>query len=80
VVSARLGNSVLANLVEESLVADLQDRRCLLAIPIRLFQRASNSERLGFVLGRAGQRFQASRLACFGRVARYTSGAVVARQ
>src|ERR1700732_966127 len=60
VVALGLGDSVLSNLIEQCLVADLQYRRRLLAVPIRLFQRAGDG--LGFcaVFGIACQRLQSA--------------------
>ena len=48
--AALLCDAVLANLIEQGFVADLEQRRCLLAVPIRFFERAGNCFGLGFVL------------------------------
>src|SRR5215471_18645184 len=60
----RLRDSVLPNLVKERLVADLQERSSLLAIPIRLFERAGNRFGFSFILGVAGKRLETSRWFC----------------
>ena len=54
------GNSILPNLIQQGFVADLQKTGCLLAIPIRLFERLPDGFAFGFVLGVAGQRLQSS--------------------
>jgi len=63
VVALGLGNSILPNFVEQRFVADLQKRRCLLAIPVGLLERLPDGFAFGFVFGGARQRFQSA--ACF---------------
>src|SRR5208282_2846287 len=48
-----LGNPILPDLIQQRLVADLQQRRGLLAIPVGLLQRMRDGLRFGFVLGSA---------------------------
>ena len=55
-----LGNPVLANLIEQRLVTDLQQRRRLLAIPIGFVERLADRFSLGSIFGGAGQRLQPS--------------------
>ena len=61
VVALGFGDSILPDLVEQSLVADLENRGCLLAIPVGLFESLGDGLRFGFILGGACQRFQAAR-------------------
>ncbi len=65
-VTLRLGNSVLANLVEQGLVADLENGCRLLAIPVGLFESFGDGLRFGFVLGRASQGLQPPRISSLG--------------
>ena len=51
------GDPILPDLVEQGFVADLQNGRGLLAIPVGLFEGAGNGLRLGFIFRAAGQRF-----------------------
>ena len=44
-----LDNAVLAHLVEQGFVADIEEPRCLLAAPVRLLQRTPDGFHLGFV-------------------------------
>ena len=62
VVSLRLGYSVLANFIEQGLVADLENGCRLLAIPVGLFESLGDRLCFGFILGRASQRFQTTRV------------------
>ena len=66
-VALGLCDSVLANFVQQRLVADLQDRRSLLAVPVCLLQSAHNCFRLGFIFGAAGNRFQTAAIAILRR-------------
>ena len=59
-VALGFGDAVLPNLIEQRFVADLQKRRGLLAIPVRLFERLPDGFSFGFVLSIASQRFQAA--------------------
>ena len=70
----------MPDLVEQGFVADLQNGGGLLAIPIGLFQGASDSEGFRLVLRRAGKRLQPSGIIRPGRFAGSSSGAIVARQ
>jgi len=63
VVAFVVGDSVLANFVEQGFVADLQDRGGLLAVPVCLFQSAHDGFGFGFVFGAAGEGFQATGIA-----------------
>jgi hypothetical protein len=56
VVALGFGNAVLPDLVEQSFVADLQQRRCLLAIPVGLFECPRDCLGLGFIFRAAGER------------------------
>ena len=78
----RLGNSVLADFVEQGFVADLEKAGGLLAVPVGLFQSLSDGLRLGFIFGGSCQGFQASAGLSSARrgVARYSTGAVVSGQ
>ena len=49
--AAALRDAVLTDLIEQRFVADLQQRGRLLAIPVRLFQRAGDGFRLRSILG-----------------------------
>ena len=60
VVAFGFGDSVLADLVEQRFVADLENRGGLLAVPVGLFQSLGDGLRFGFIFGGAGQRFQAT--------------------
>ena len=66
-VSLRLGNSILPDLVEQSFVADLKNSGSLLTVPVGLFQGLGNSLRFGFIFGGARQRLQAARFRSPGR-------------
>ena len=61
VVALGFGNAILPDLVEQGLVADLENRGCLLAVPVGLLESLSDGLRFGFIFGGAGQRFQATR-------------------
>ncbi len=56
----RLRDAVLPDLIQQRLIADLQQCRGLLAIPIRFLQSSRNRFRLGSILGIAGKRFQSA--------------------
>jgi hypothetical protein len=56
------GNPVLPDLVEQSFVADLQNRCGLLAVPVGLFESLRDGLGFGFVFGGARQRLQAARI------------------
>ena len=58
VVALGLGYAVLPNFVEQGLVANLEDGRRLLAIPVGLFESFGNGLRFGFILRRPSQGFQ----------------------
>src|SRR5580704_13267695 len=58
VMALGLGNPILPDLIQQRLVADLQQRGGLLAIPVRLLQRVRDGPRLGFVFGGARHRLQ----------------------
>src|ERR1700757_1578182 len=58
--SASLGNPVLANLVEQRLVADLQQDGGLLTVPVSLLEGLRDGGGLGFVLGAARERLEAA--------------------
>src|SRR4029077_187890 len=79
-VAPGLSDSILANLVKQSLVADLQDGCSLLAVPVGLLECASDRQSLGLIFGRTTQRLQSSRIMRFGRITGNGSSAVVARQ
>ena len=53
-----LSNSILADLVEQRFVADLQNGCRLFAIPVCLLERLCDRERLSFILRRTGERLQ----------------------
>src|SRR5437867_12373634 len=55
-----LSDPVLANLVKQRLVADLQQRRSLLTVPVGFFQSFGNGFGFGLVFGGARQRLQSS--------------------
>ena len=57
VVAAGFGDAVLADLVQQSLVADFKEGSSLLAIPVGLFEGLGNGTRFRFVLGAARQGF-----------------------
>ena len=59
----RLGlrNSVLTDLVEQRFIANLQQSRRLLAVPIGLLQRLRNGSRLRFIFSAACQALQTAR-------------------
>src|SRR5215469_10258220 len=79
VMAAGLGDSVLADFVEQRFVADLQNCGRLLAVLVGLLKRASDGLGFGFVLGRARQRLQASGIGCLGgAVGRSSAVAIVA--
>ena len=75
-----LGDAILADLVEQGFVADLQNGGCLLAIPIGLFQGASDGEGFRFIFRRAPEGLQTSSITRPGRLARGSSVAIVAGQ
>ena len=58
--AAALRNAVLADFIEQSFVADLQQRRGLFAIPVRLFQGTGDGFGLSFIFGVARQGLQAA--------------------
>ena len=71
------GDAVLPYLVEQSFVADLQDRCSLLAVPVRLLERLRDGYCFSFVFGCARQRLQSTRIAASrGRVALYATVAI----
>ena len=57
-----LSDAVLADLVEQSFIADLENRCRLLTVPVRLLQSLGDGLGLGFIFGSARQRFQAARV------------------
>ncbi len=62
VVALALGDAVLANLVQQCLVADLQQGSCLLSIPVGFLECLRDGLSLGFIFGTAGQRLQTAGL------------------
>src|SRR6266446_6406549 len=77
VVAFGLGDSVLPNLVEQGFVANLQQRRRLLAVPVGLLERLPDGFSLSFILGGARQRFQSpARVSGFRRGIRSRAAAV----
>jgi hypothetical protein len=53
-----LGDSILANFVEQGFVADLQHAGCLFAVPVGLLECLANGFAFGFVFCAARHRFQ----------------------
>ena len=62
VVPFGFGNPVLADLVQQGFVADLENRGRLFAVPVGLLQCLGDGLRFGFIFGGASQRFQAAGL------------------
>ena len=60
VTTLRFRDPILADFVQQSLVADLEDGCRLLAIPVGLLERLGDGLCLGFILGRTRQAFQAA--------------------
>ena len=58
VVALGLRDAVLPNLVKQRLVADLQQRGRLFAVPVGFIKCFGNGFGLGAILGAAGQRFK----------------------
>src|ERR1700741_2632337 len=58
--AAHFRNAVLADLVKKRLVTDLQQRRCLLPIPVGLLECLSDSSCLSFIFRTTGERLQAA--------------------
>lgn len=55
VVAPRLGDTVLTDFVEQGLIADLEERGCLFAVPIGLFKSLRDCGSFGFVFRAARQ-------------------------
>lgn len=49
------GNAVLADFVEQSFVADLQQPGCLFTIPVGLFERLADGFAFSFIFSGAGK-------------------------